>query len=717
MMHTKNITSHKVFLSNSKKAIFSLIIILILVNSGNVATILGYESIEPFEPQTIKNGEIPNLGPYTKPRPKEYRSYLEEGHKYHIFLVGGWITNRTDLQNATTQQEPLSRTDYDIEVRNPNNRVVSINTESAGLPEQVANDEKHQYFIPEQTGDYIFAIYNDPKDSDGERAATFMIIEHLEVNTRYSKKLTGKPFVGASYPSGYKVGYEFNTTAEELILYVDVPDPVPAEGISGLDMYEAKVFPMANTAKDEGHNIQGIGVPFGKYLEKKNYQDINFTDAYGGYNTDIEGYLIPEMRVSCESAGVDMKLKIERPGGNRTGTPSDMMNVFYYIVLLAEYFEGEVEFYIKTDSRPVNLTLVDKPEVGYTGETTLIKVETESVVPVRSMWMEYTTDSWKTKDQIELLEKTDFWLAVLPRFELHQNVEYRIHAKDEIDNKGLNSGSFVVMNKIDINYGVSSQAIQGGQTIHISGASNLPYIDLTLNVEYEETIQEISLKTAGDGSFEYDYKPKNIGIYSLSLSYAGDEDYHSSTSVEKSFQVDPRELELICLVSQPPHKSTLPLEVHGKIIPAIQGLNVEVIFVSPDNSFIEVATTRGDGSYSIVIEPETVGRWELLPQLKASDLFKASQGSLVQFEVVNLSPVDIVRMKVLAFTEPPLLYAPIGGFTFVLAILEFRTGFIRKRFRNGDEEPEDEDLELDTDIDDQESVGSTTYKRRSARNT
>jgi hypothetical protein len=700
----------------SKKTIFSIIILLIIVNSGNAATALGFETINPFEPQSIKNGEIPNLGPYTKPRPKEYRSYLEEGHKYHIFLVGGWITNRTDLQNATVGQEILSRTDYDIEVRNPNNRVVSINTESAGLPEQVANDAKHQFFIPEQTGEYIFSIYNDPRDSDGERAATFMIIEHLEINTRYRKKLTGKPFVGASYPSGYKVGYEFNTSAEELSLFVDVPDPVPAEGISGLDMYEARVFPMANPTKNEGHHIQGIGVPFGKYLEKKNYQDINFTEAYGGYNTDIEGYLIPDMRVSGESAGVDMKMIIERPGGNKTGIPSDEMNVFYYLVLLAEYFEGEVEFYIKTDFRPVNLTLVDKPEVGYTGETTLIKVETGSVVPVRSMWMEYTTDSWKSKNQLELIEKTDYWLAVLPRFELHQNVEYRIQAKDEIDNKGLYSGGFEVMDKIDINYGVSSQAILGGQTILISGATNLPYIDLTLSVEHEETIQEINLKTEGDGSFEYDYKPTHTGIYAISLSYAGDEDHHSSISVEKSFQVDPRDLQLICLLGKPPYKSTLPFEVHGKVIPAIQGLKVEIIFVSPDNSFVEIATTRGDGSYRIVIEPETVGNWELLPQLKISDLFEASQGSLIQFEIVNLSPIDIVRMKVLEFTEPPLLYAPIGGFTFVLAVIEFRTGFVRKRFKNSDEEPEEDEDRLDTETDDQEKVGTTKYKRRSTRN-
>jgi hypothetical protein len=152
------------------------------------------------------------------------------------------------------------------------------------------------------------------------------------------------------------------------------------------------------------------------------------------------------------------------------------------------------------------------------------------------------------------------------------------------------------------------------------------------------------------------------------------------------------------------------------VIPAIQGLNVEVIFVSPDNSFVETAITERDGTYSFMVEPEVVGKWELLPQLRTSDLFEASQGSLVQFEVVSLSPVDIVRMKALAFTEPPLLYAPIGGFALVLALLEFRTGFIRNRFRNSDEKIEEDELDLDTDIEDQNRSGTTTYRRRSTRN-
>ncbi len=644
--------------------------------------------IEPFEPQEIKEGDIP-YRPYGNSVPKEYRCYLQAGHKYHIFLVGDWITNNT--QDAT---------DYDIEVRNPNNVVVSINTEAAGLPEQVANDEKHQYFVPAQTGDYRFIIYNDPKDSapGKEDAAVFMIIEHLEVNTRYSKELYGKPHVGAEYPSGYKIAYEFNTTSPEFLLNIDVPDPEPAKGITGLDMYEARVFPMANPEADIGYNIQNVGVPNGDLLigEVEN-------NLYGGFNTDIPGFSFQDMRISCESAGVDMRKVIQMQETNST---EQGQNIFYYLVLLAEYFEGEIEFYIKTDYSPVNLTLLDPPEVGYTNETTLIKVESESVSAIDSMWIEYTTDNWKNTKSITLIDKEDYWLAVLPSFNLHDDVEYRIHAIDEIDNRGLIEGSFTVMNKVEIDFGLSGKVIQGGQTVKITGAATRPSINLKLNLEHGGNTESINVQTDGDGIFTYDYKPKRIGEYDVTLTYAGDEDYHSAISREKSFRVDKRKLELDCEINTNTVKIHRPMAITGKIIPSVQGLEVEFIFVSPETSFTETVTSNRNGEFTTTITPEILGTWDMLPQLKVSELYAVSQGSMQSFTVEKLSPVDIAKYQALKFTEPPLLYVAIGlGVIVIVAVLQ-KTGLIDKIRNRKPSEEEDE----------QEEAGTvTSYKRRSER--
>jgi len=678
---------------NFKPVLFLLLITFQFLFIGNVNASI---QIEPFKPQIIDENEIPYKSSGT-PASKEYKCYLEAGHKYHIFLVGDWVTNNTK-----------EATDYDVEVRNPNSVLISINTEAAGLPEQVANDEKHQYFVPTQSGDYTFRIINDPEDSaEGKaKAAIFMIIEHMELNTRYSKMLYGKPYVGADYPSRNSTGYEFNTSESEFLIYIEVPDPKPADGITGLDMYEARVYPMANSGIEEGYIIQGVGVPFGKSLDGT---DINST--YGRYNTSIPGYSFPDMRLSCESAGVDMKKKIIQQDFNSTDGSHEENNVFYYMVLLAEYFEGEIEFYVKTDYRDINMTLIDPPRVGYTDETTLIKVEPESASTVDSMWIEYTNDGWKTNERIDLIDNPDYWLAILPEFDLHDFVEYKIHAEDEIDNRGVYEGNFTVMNKVEIDFGLSGNIVQGGQTVRITGAATRPSINLRINVEHGGTNSSINVQTDGDGVFTYDYTPTKIGEYDITISYAGDEDYHTAVSREKSFRVDKRKLDLSCDIQNSEIKIERPLTVSGTVYPAVSGLEVEFIFVSPDTSFIETVTTNRDGAFSFTITPDVLGYWDMLPQLKVSELYDASQGAMSSFEVVKLTPVDIITYQAMKFTEPPLMYVLIGIGVILLVFVLQKTGVLDRIRGLSEDDYEDEEEEPD----EQQNGGATAYKRRSAR--
>jgi len=701
--------------TKAKKYIIITLFIIVFVSQFYQNNIVeGYKQIEPYKPQKIDKGEIPFKG-YGVPSSKEYKCYLEVGHKYHIFLVGNWVTD--DTKNAT---------DYDIEVRNPNSVVISINTESAGIPEQVANDEKHQYFIPTQSGDYTFKIINDYKDSaDGKaESAIFMIIEHIEMNKLYKKTLYGKPYVGASYPARNSTGYEFNTTVSEFLLHIEVPDPVPADGITGLDMYEARVFPMGNPSADVGYTLQGIELPYGEMFngivldeagnvisEEQIFDGVYNSSLYGGYNTSVPGFTFPNMKISCETAGVDMRKVMRLPNYNGSGKYSSDYNVFYNMVLIAEYFEGELEFYVKTDYRDVNLSLINPPRVGYSDETTLIKVEPESASPVDSMWIEYTNDEWKTSERIDLINNPDYWLAILPEFDHHDFVEYKIHAEDEIDNRGIYEGNFTVMNKVEIDFGLSGNVVQGGQTVRITGAATRPSINLRINVEHGGTNSSINVQTDGDGVFTYDYKPTKIGEYDITISYAGDEDYHSAISREKSFRVDKRKLELVSEIENTEIKIERPITVSGQVTPAVSGLQVEFIFVSPDTSFTKTVTTNQEGGFSLTITPEVVGSWEMLPQLQVSELFDASQGSLTSFEVQKLTPVDIVTYQAMKFTEPPLLYVVIGVGVILGVVVLQKTGILDRIRGMSEEDYDDEEEEEEPE----QKNGATAYKRRSAR--
>ena len=122
-------------------------------------------------------------------------------------------------------------------------------------------------------------------------------------------------------------------------------------------------------------------------------------------------------------------------------------------------------------------------------------------------------------------------------------------------------------------------------------------------------------------------------------------------------------------------------------------------------------TTNREGMFSLTITPGLVGYWEMLPQLKITELFDASQGSLTSFEVQKLSPMDIIQYQAMKFTEPPLFYLLIGvGLILVVVVLQ-KTGVLDSFRGLSDEDYEDEEEEEESE----QKNGVTAYKRRSAR--
>ena len=153
---------------------------------------------------------------------------LEKGKTYHVFLVGEWLMNESN---------PI--TDYDILVSGPGMKS-KWHTESAGLLEQVSNEEGYPYFEPEASGRFEFKIVNDKRDSEGSQSAYFMLIEHIDVNEWYDVDLVGRDDTqNEVLRSGW--GYEFNTTSSKIRITVIVPD-----GDYTLDMYEARLYAMAS---------------------------------------------------------------------------------------------------------------------------------------------------------------------------------------------------------------------------------------------------------------------------------------------------------------------------------------------------------------------------------------------------------------------------------------------------------------------------------------
>ena len=680
----------------------SLLVILgVLLLSGHVSVNAETKVIEkPFKPILINQSDIPLPSRYIRADPLEIQVRLEEGRKYHIFLVGEWIANTTGAEEDLT--------DYDIEVFNSQNVFMSGHTESAGLAEQVANDNNHQYFVPPKSDIYTFVIHNDPEDSRGEDPAVFMIIEHLDMNKRYELYLEGRPSPSQDYPDNYNWAYEFSTPAENYQLHIEVPDPDPDKGIKGLDMYEARIFPMANPSAQVGHTIWGIGAPTGASLSGTVEGD------YGGYDTTIKGFSFPNLRASCEYAGEDMDVTFGKPFHNETELVDDVetTDVFYYMVMLAEYYQGTISFFMKTDYRDINVTIAESPEVAITGRETRILVDLESPSGIDEVWLNYTTDDWKTEQKALFEPYNSQYVCWLPRFDLLDEVKYRVYAEDDIDNTGMNESSFIVMDPVDLLITTEKLKVYGGESMRVYG-EGLPFSVVKLNVSKGDTFYETLLNVNADGEWSYSYTPPNEGIYTAQLFFDGDETHPPVESREVSFTMEKHKPLISYVLSPSQPKKDVTFKVNGATTPPVPGVTVSFIILSEATSFQEEAITRNDGKFTLEFTPEELGHWQILPQIVETSFVRASSAEIKEFQVISMTPVEKVTVFLMRFTVMPLLVVPIGLVTAGFSYVEIKTGVLRGLIGKVSKKPPKEDEEKPEK--DEPAKGATSYRRRSSR--
>jgi hypothetical protein len=651
----------------TKILISGLIVLLFLPNiMVQAATIV---VLDPVDPYFIQEGQIPE-GEYL-----DIYYMLEKGKAYHIFMVGDWV------------EDNQSRTDYDVFTyypSNPNARKTT-HTEAAALPEQIANDEKHQYFVPEESGAHKFRILNDDENGIGSKAAIFHVIEHVNLNTPIIKELKGYNELQAFEKRELSVwAYQFRTRALDFEVYVDVSDY--------LDMYELRVYPMANIGNDVGYDLNGIATPSGDLYNVS-------SGDFGGFNTQIDGYR--DALASAEYSGRDMRLGF-RKGEN----VSDADPTYYFLVLIGEWGEGTAEFFIKTDYKPPNITVIDPPQVGYTNEKTKFQVQIESKNRIDEVWANYTSDNWKTRNTIKLTEKEGIYEAELPPFQLHDLVNYEIYVRDVVDNENIAEGSFKVYKRATITTGISSSDIKGGQSLKIVGSISKGSSDLILNITSPDFEKEININTEQNGDFSYDFMPPLQGEYTLQIVYPGDNDYYSSTSETKYFQVVKQELEILTHIETEKIKKQFPITIKGNINPAMPQVLLDLILLSTSNKYEENATTDSNGEFVATFIPEEDGEWQLLVEVRETNLLAPTQGDLVSFIVEKPSIVDILYLRAMILISPPWVYGLAGIVLVGIAGIELRTGFIRRIIRR---ESEDEDEDVD------ERDSATSYRKRSNR--
>jgi len=599
-----------------------------------------------------------------------YAYYLEGGHKYHIYLVGNWVNLDDHL------------TDYDVFVYRARKSVlnfISSHTEAAGYPEQISNDDKGWYFTPEQSGSYYLCIRNDPNDSQKSEAATLMVIEVIDPDLYYRIEMEEPDDDFVVPESSY--AFEFITDQPRMTVDISVPN--------SLDMYEARLYPMANCEDGVGDEIDGLITPWSPGLLGKLNRD------YGGFNDDPQGYRNYDASDSCERNGEDMKIDYNS---------SVYDPILYYLVLLAENGEGRVTFVLRTDFSPPNITLVNPPTFVTSEEPFTLRSTITDISEIIQIDFYMSTDGNQTWRNMEYSLFDGVYSVAMPALKKGTICDYYWEATDVLGNTGKKNGRVKAMNPTEIILVVEPENIYGGEGVMSKVTIGLPYADLTLNYARGDKVVRFNI-TVDDGDFTHLFLPNQVGEWEVTAEFFGDDVNWPSVSNASIFTMRRKPTTLSLNISRDWIGLGDYVNVSGQFseqrvgyevfITARQGLNQTSLF----------ALTDENGSYTTTFQPETMGEWTLYADVAADGIYTDSAVTLPESFTVG-DPTLAYRFADFKqnMFRPPYIYgvgtflgASIGGGL----VLARRRGLLRNPFNRG-EVVEEETVDLDVDEEDED---------------
>ncbi len=558
---------------------------------------------KPVFPLKINESDIPINNPL------QIRCYLKAGAKYHIYFYGDWI----DYSHS------VNKTDYDVFVYDPFGKLVSMHTESAGLPEHLGTTVSDPFFVPEYTGNYTFLIKNDGKDENwGAKSGTFVVIEHLECNKWYEVHMQGeilnKPVVDTIW------AFEFTTTSGR----VEVPVIVP----ESLDMYEVQLYLMANPTAGVGTWLNGIPLP----VESSLYGVETTVNSivYGGLTLKNEGFRVPNASDSCEFYGQDMLINYS------SGLTGNTNLLLYYLGLIAEEGEGTVRFMFKTDFTAPALEVDPIDKAVSNREVTVTAHTFDSGSGLQTVSLNYTANDWKDWNTVEMSSSSkNVFTAIIPGQPEGTTVKFKVTAIDMAGNSAARESSYLVKNATSLSISLSSTVLTGSDSIRVHGWISKGLTNVTLNFVTQNTHILKTVLADVDGLFVYDFVPNMAGTWSVSASWSGDQKWWDVYSELLSFIVRKVSTSITCNVNRISAILGETIDVSGYVAPAERNLKVTVSLTQPDGTVVtRTAYTSSDGSYEVSgFQPNVKGQWQISASLVGDAFHEGSRSSLVSLNV------------------------------------------------------------------------------------
>lgn len=555
---------------------------------------------KPVFPVKINASQIPVGKNWT------YVYTLSHSSLYHVYFYGNWIGTLTD---------------YDIYVYDPSGNLETLHTEAAGLPEHLGTTVMEPFFQPEQSGNYSFLVVNDLRESQGSAAATLMLIENVDCNRWHERFLEGKVNFVDVYNTSW--AYEFSTNSDRVEVWIDVPGT--------LDMYEARLYVMADPAKKMGSILNGVPLAWEPALNGT----LDATRLYGGYNLDDEGYKNPKATASCEHFGQDMLI-------NYTSTLKGD-TVLYHLVLIGENGNGAIKFMVKTDfSSPVISILNPVLEV-VSGNRTTISANVTDRDLLKSVTLDYSNDGWKTTTSVQMnnvVNKT--YVASIPAQSGGTTINYRVVTSDMAGNTANAQGSYVVKDTTTLAMSLLRSSIYINERAVVTGQMSAGGTVLTLNYTCDDKKETRYIQVSQNGSFTDSFAPEKIGNWTVSAFWRGDGAHFNVTSETLIFTVQKVPTSLDCVSSVEAIDLGGKITVRGTVSPIIPNKAIELEFTMPNSTLIRnYAYTQLNGTYVFEFTPDSTGTWHVQAKLAGDSVYLPSASVSGQF-IVNDTWLHII---------------------------------------------------------------------------
>jgi len=575
---------------------------------------------KPVLPVRINASQIPIGSDWTYVYP------LEAGSAYRVYCYGDWID----------YSPTLNKTDYDIFVYDPTGNLESYHTEAAGLPEHLGTTVDHPFFIPEQTGDYSFRVKNDPRESVGAEAATFMLIEHVDSGVWHQRYMEGK--VNDKPVEKTTWAYEFNSTSSRVEVIVEVPDT--------LDMYEARLYIMTNPSEDENATLNEVPLAWESALYG------NTSKNYGGYNLDSDGLRYNEALASCEYPGEDMLINFTVPVEG---------NLLYHLAFIAEHGEGTINFMVKTDFDAPELSIIDPVEKVKPNNETSITAHIEEQTILETVTLNYTNNNWATSIAAEMIaSQNQTYTGTIPGQPAGTVVNYTILARDISGNSAEVHGGYEVKNWANITLDLSSTVVYYGENITVTGSTpaseanvTLTYAmlntsmlnftvldsaavnDAILNYTSNNTAVSRLVSTDSSGNFRDVYSLNQTGTWIVWASWNGSETYFDASSDYLKFTLKKTLMSVTCNITSSSITIGENITVTGQVYPIVENLTVTVTFIASNSTIEQTAYTDSNGTYLVSWKPDSMEMWHVHAHI-AEDAFRsAAYSNSTTFKVTD----------------------------------------------------------------------------------